>query len=176
MKKILIMIAVFSIIACKNETKKQNKNTFIALDETNKGEPSPKFNNYNNYKGGTTSLDDLKGKYVYIDVWATWCGPCRQEIPYLKELEKEFRNKNIAFVSISADDVGDQQTWKDMVETNEMEGIQLFANGDTQFMEDYNIGTIPRFILIDDKGNIIDYDTYMPSDPLAKDALNALLN
>ncbi|HBK71100.1 MAG TPA: hypothetical protein DDZ39_05485 [Flavobacteriaceae bacterium] len=176
MKKILIMVAIFSVIACKNETKEQGNNTFVSLDETNNGTPSPKFTDYKNYKGGTTSLDDLKGKFVYIDVWATWCGPCRDEIPYLKEIEKEFRNKNIAFVSISVDDVEDQQAWKDMVATNEMEGVQLFANGDTQFMNDYGIETIPRFILVDDKGNIMDYDTYLPSDPLLKESLNALLN
>ncbi len=175
MKKILIMIAIFSVIACKNETKEQRNNTFVALDETNKGTSSPKFTDYKNYKGGATSLDDLKGKFVYIDVWATWCGPCRDEIPYLKELEKEFRNENIAFVSISVDDVEDHQAWKDMVATNKMEGVQLFANGDAQFMNDYGIESIPRFILVDAKGNILDYDTYRPSDPLLKESLHTLL-
>ena len=43
-------------------------------------------------------LSDFKGKYVYIDVWATWCGPCRAEIPHLKKLEEHFHGKNIEFV------------------------------------------------------------------------------
>ena len=46
------------------------------------GKPSPDFD-YENHKGGKTKLSDLKGKYVYIDLWATWCAPCRAEIPYL---------------------------------------------------------------------------------------------
>ena len=51
------------------------------------GTPSPAFTDYVAYKGGKKSLDSFKGKYVYIDVWATWCGPCIQQIPYLKKLE-----------------------------------------------------------------------------------------
>jgi peroxiredoxin len=65
-----------------------------------KGTPSPEFN-FENHKGGTTKLSDIKGKYVYIDIWAT-CAPCRQEIPYLQKIEK-YEDKRIAFVSISID-------------------------------------------------------------------------
>jgi thiol-disulfide isomerase/thioredoxin len=65
------------------------------------GKPSPVFD-YENHKGGKTSLESLKGSYVYVDVWATWCGPCRQEIPLLK-VEQQFEGKNIKFVSISVD-------------------------------------------------------------------------
>jgi len=46
--------------------------------------------------GGTTSLDDLKGKYIYIDVWATWCGPCKAEIPFLKDVEKKYHGKKLS--------------------------------------------------------------------------------
>ncbi|MBJ2175707.1 TlpA family protein disulfide reductase [Aureibaculum sp. A20] len=175
MKKILIIIAFFSIIACKSNSKEEKYNAFVSYDETKKGTVSPTFTNYKNYKGGTTSLEDLKGKFIYVDVWATWCGPCRDEIPYLKEIEKEFRDENIAFVSISVDDLEDEQAWKAMVEENEMKGIQLFANGDTNFMNEYGIESIPRVILIDDEGKIMDYDTYLPSDPFLKESLTALL-
>ena len=140
-----------------------------------KGTPSPKFTNYENYNGGTTSLDDLKGKFVYIDVWATWCGPCKVEIPYLKEVEKEFHDKNIAFVSISVDKLGAYEAWKKMIAEKEMGGIQLFAGTDSKFAEDYQIDGIPRFILIDDKGNIVNPDAPRPSNPKLKEVLDGLL-
>lgn len=132
-----------------------------------KGKPSPKFTDLENYKGGTTSLDDLKGKFVYIDVWATWCRPCLGEIPALKELEDEYKGKNIAFVSISTDKANKHEAWKNMIVSKGMSGIQLFAGEKQSFMQEYQIKTIPRFIFIDDKGNIVNADAPRPSDKVA---------
>jgi len=130
-----------------------------------KGEKSPKFVDYENFKGGTTSLDDLKGKYAYIDVWATWCGPCKREIPFLKEVEKAYHGKNIEFVSISIDKAKDHDKWMKMVEEKELGGIQIFADSDwkSEFVQAYKINGIPRFILIDPAGNIISADAPRPS-------------
>ncbi|AUS06707.1 TlpA family protein disulfide reductase [Pseudotamlana carrageenivorans] len=152
-------------------TEKYNKLTAVA-----KGKPSPKFVNYENYKGGTTSLDDLKGKYVYIDVWATWCGPCKREIPFLKELEKTYHDKNIEFVSLSIDKVSDREKWKKMIETENLQGVQLLADNDwkSDFVKDYQIQGIPRFILVDTAGNIVDPNAPRPSDPKLVEMLTEL--
>ena len=79
--------------------------------------------------GGTTSLDDLlgKGKYLYIDVWATWCAFCKREIPLLKRLEEEYHGKNIEFVSISVDDKKQHDKWRQTIVDREMTGVQLFS-------------------------------------------------
>lgn len=141
-----------------------------------KGKASPKFVNFENNAGGTTSLDDLKGKYVYIDVWATWCGPCKVEIPFLKTVEKDYHNKNIAFISLSADKAKDHGKWKTMIQEKELSGIQLFSDADfeTSFMRDYKINAIPRFILIDPNGNIVSADAPRPSDKKLIDLFNEL--
>ena len=138
------------------------------------GNDSPNFENYENFKGGKTSLADLKGTYVYVDIWATWCGPCKREIPFLKEVEKEYRGKNIEFVSISVDKAKDHATWKKMVEEKELTGIQLFAENDwnSNFVKGYKINGIPRFILIDPAGKIVSPDAPRPS----SDDLKVLLN
>ncbi|MGV6844731.1 MAG: TlpA family protein disulfide reductase [Lutibacter sp.] len=142
-----------------------------------KGKVSPQFNNYENYKGGTTSLSDLKGKYVYIDVWATWCGPCKREIPFLKKLEKDFEGKNVQFVSISIDDPKNHEVWKKMVADKQMSGIQLFAgnNFNADFVKEYDINSIPRFIIIDPNGNIFDANASRPSNPDTKKLLASLV-
>lgn len=140
------------------------------------GNPSPTFN-YENHKGGTTDLASLKGKFVYIDVWATWCGPCIREIPSLKAVEKDYHNKNVKFVSISIDEAKDYDKWKAMVSEKDLSGIQLMAdnNWKSKFVQDYAILGIPRFILIDPQGNIVSADAPRPSDPMLRKTLDGLL-
>jgi thiol-disulfide isomerase/thioredoxin len=149
-----------------------NYNNTLAVEP---GKPSPTFN-YENQKGGTTSLESLKGKYVYIDVWATWCGPCRQEIPSLEKVEEQFKGRNIVFVSISVDNSKDREKWSKLVTEKKMSGIQLLADKefDSKFIKEYNIQGIPRFILIDANGNIVNAKAPKPSDPKLIELLNSL--
>jgi thiol-disulfide isomerase/thioredoxin len=111
------------------EFKKELAERFENLKNLVTGKPSPSFS-YENINGGMTSLEDLKGKYVYIDVWATWCGPCIAEIPALKVLEKTYHGKNIEFVSISIDNKKDKEKWQNMVAEKGLKGVQLFADKD----------------------------------------------
>jgi thiol-disulfide isomerase/thioredoxin len=138
--------------------------------------PSPSFD-YENHKGGATKLEDLRGKYVYIDVWATWCGPCIAEIPHLKKLEEQFHGKNIEFVSISIDTKKDYEKWKKFVVTKELGGIQLFADNDwnSDFVKAYNITGIPRFILIDPDGKVVNANADRPSFPTLAKTLEVLV-
>ncbi len=140
------------------------------------GKPSPSFA-YENAKGGSTKLEDFKGKYVYIDVWATWCGPCRQEIPHLKKVEEKYHGKNIVFTSISVDVAKDHDKWKKMVGDQALGGVQLYADKDwkSDFIQAYGINSIPRFILLDPKGNVVDADAKRPSDPALQAQLDKLL-
>ncbi len=155
--------------------KHQYESINSAIYSLKKGTPSPEFENYDNYKGGTTSLKDLKGSYVYIDVWATWCNPCLAEIPSLKRLEKKLHGKNIKFVSISIDNLNAKEKWQNMVKSKNLKGIQLFAKGDQRFLNQYRINGIPRFILLDPEGNIVEANAPRPSNPNIENLLNSLL-
>ena len=152
-----------------NEQQKVNK----ALA---KGTQSPEFTDYMNYAGGKSSLKDFRGSYVYIDVWATWCGPCKYEIPFLTKVEEQYHGKNIKFISLSIDNLKDEAKWRAMIKDKKMGGIQLLADKDyeSQFVQDYFIYGIPRFILIDPAGKIINYDAPRPSEEKLKTILDGL--
>ncbi len=149
----------------------------LAILKANK-EASPLFANYENIDGSKTSLKDLRGKYVYIDVWATWCPPCKDEIPYLKELQQKYRGRNITFVSISVDALKYREKWIKMVKEEKLGGIQLLAKNSwkSNFITEYKINGIPRFILIDPQGKIVSPDTYRPSEKENIEALFTSLN
>ncbi len=101
--------------------------------KTSIGSTSPTFSDYMDYNGGKKSLNSFLGKYVYIDVWATWCGPCIQQIPSLEKLMKEYKNKNIEFISISTDDQrrnggswdAAEKKWRSFIKKRQMGGTQL---------------------------------------------------
>jgi thiol-disulfide isomerase/thioredoxin len=164
----------------KGSTNEENKKviteSYKVLQVVERGKPSPTFLSYENNAGGTTSLGDLNGKYVYIDVWATWCGPCKAEIPFLKKVEEAYHSKNIEFVSISVDKAKDYDKWKKMIVNLDLKGIQLLADKDfdSDFVKGYFIKGIPRFILLDPKGNIIDANAPRPSDPKLINLFTAL--
>lgn len=138
---------------------------------------SPSFD-YENHKGGKTKLEDFRGKYVYIDVWATWCGPCRVEIPFLQKVEADYKDKNIEFVSISIDVAKDHDKWSAFVNDKNLGGVQLIADKDwnSDFLISFGINGIPRFILIDPAGKVVKADAARPSDPELRKELDKLLN
>ena len=121
--------------------------------------------------GKEHTLADFRGKYVYIDMWATWCGPCKREMPYLKALEEEFKDAEIVFVGLSVDK--DKAAWENMVRKGELTGVQLYLGTGSSFQEAYRVEGIPRFILLDKNGVIISNDMSRPS---AKETAQTLRN
>ena len=142
------------------------------LKKLEPGKPAPNFD-LENYLGGHTQLKDLRGQYVYIDIWATWCGPCIAEFPALKDIAKKF--PNIQFVSISTDRKKDFEKWQNMVDKENLPGIQLIAYQENEiFKNNYAIRTIPRYVLIDNDGAIVSANAFHPSNPKLKELLKSL--
>lgn len=152
------------------------KNSFISSYDalnTNKGVASPNFK-FKGFDDKWYTLDDFKNKYVYIDLWTSWCVPCIAQIPQLKALGEKFKEK-VHIVSIAWND--DYNSWKKMVIAQELEGIQLFAeNKNDEFFKFYDVedSGIPRFILLDKQGNIIETRAEPPTRSFIADQLNQL--
>ncbi|MBA6152048.1 TlpA family protein disulfide reductase [Gelidibacter maritimus] len=136
-----------------------------------KGNPAPDFK-FTSIDGNSFQLSDFYGKYLYIDVWATWCVPCLKEYPVLKKLEEQFEGRKINFVSVSIDE--NMNDWREKVEKENMKGFVLHIGNDTTFRKNYMIDLIPRFILIDPQGNIIDSKMTRPSNLKTSQSLSKL--
>ncbi|HEX7846623.1 MAG TPA: TlpA disulfide reductase family protein [Chitinophagaceae bacterium] len=145
-----------------------------AVADFKKGSPSYNFA-YEDINGKKVSMTDLKGKVVLVDVWATWCGPCKVEIPHLKKLEEEFEGKKVEFVSISVDVEKDKEKWKNFVAEKALGGTQLFASGWSDITKYYDITGIPRFLVFDQEGKIVTANAPRPSEPELKTLLENTL-
>jgi thiol-disulfide isomerase/thioredoxin len=129
-------------------------------------------------KGKSKALTDFKGKVVYIDFWASWCGPCRQQFPYAHELKKQLspaENKQIEFVYFSI--YNTDSIWKKAIIANGLEGTQLFSPGgwNSEVVKYFKINGIPRYMLLNKKGQIADPNAKRPSDPQILDDLRKLM-
>ena len=144
----------------KDDVDSKRERKLSLINQPQNGESYIDFT-YENTVGEAVSLSSFKGSLVYVDVWATWCGPCKAEIPYLKTLEQDYHEQNIVFLSVSVDTDKDQ--WLKMVEEEALSGVQLWADGWSQITKDYAIFGIPRFMLFSEDGKVISNDAPRPS-------------
>nr|WP_121272622.1 TlpA disulfide reductase family protein [Pedobacter schmidteae] len=124
-------------------------------------------------EGKRVSLSSLKGKVIYIDLWAIWCGPCMEEMPHFEKLKDKYKdNPEIAFVSLSIDDT--EAPWKASVAQRKASGLQWNINRNK--LQAYNIVGIPRILLIGKDFKMADMNAALPSDAKAITAIEKLLN
>jgi len=125
------------------------------------GKSAPGFS-FKDINGKLINLNDFRGKYIYIDVWNSSCGPCFKEFPFLEALIEKYKDKDIVFIGISLDNK--EKTWLSTIQRKKLKGIQLFGNGwNSEFTRKYFVKFNPRFILIDKNQNILYLSAPRPS-------------
>ncbi len=99
--------------------------------------------------GTKFSLDAMDGRVVLIDFWATWCGPCNEELPHIKKIAKEFAGQPLVIISVSWD--SDAAKWKDFIAKNDMPWVQ-FRDAGHRLSNLFGIDAIPHYFTIDSDG------------------------
>jgi len=133
----------------------------------------------NNPEYANTTFDDIiakyEGKVIYLDFWASWCGPCKREMPYSHKLQETFLNKDVVFVYFSSDK--NATAWISTVETLNLTGEHYLSSlaVKQEYGTRFNVRFIPRYVLIDKKGNVVDENAKRPSDPSTVQDIEALL-
>lgn len=128
------------------------------------GQKAPDFT-MQDAKGKTWRLSDFRGKAVYVDCWATWCGPCCMEIPYMEKLYAKLKSdKRVELISVSLDD--NKADWLKKLKADKPAWKQFICSDsfDSALAKNYDIDAIPRFLFIDKDGNVLSLDAPRPSD------------
>jgi thiol-disulfide isomerase/thioredoxin len=99
--------------------------------------------------GTRFNLDEMNGRVVLIDFWATWCGPCNEELPQMKKIAKEFAGEPLVILSVSWD--SDETKWKDFIRKNEMTWAQ-YRDADHRLTNTFGVQAIPHYFTIDSDG------------------------
>jgi thiol-disulfide isomerase/thioredoxin len=173
-------IADYMTRSTNEENKKILKEMTDSWASMAAGQTAPVFN-LPDIDGKMFSLTDFAGKYVYIDFWATWCGPCKAEIPAYKKLIEDYAGKNIVFISISVDK--DKVAWENMVKAGipdpadkekmiSMTWLQL--HDAVKYNKIWLVRYIPTFVMIDREGKILNSRADRPSDPDLRPFLDSL--
>lgn len=126
-------------------------------------------------EGKDVKISDLKGKVVYLDFWASWCGPCKAQFPHTKKIKEHFAGKDVVFVYVSIDE--DEAAWEKAMKQYELSGLHTRVPGwEARLAKDYGISGVPSYFLIDREGRFAVDNTPRPSqtDDLIK-AIESLL-
>jgi thiol-disulfide isomerase/thioredoxin len=156
-KKIIGLLPVLFLLLTSFSLKER------ASRSSNKGSENkhPSFT-LTDENGKQVSLSDFKGKFVYLDFWASWCNPCMSEMPDTRRLQNDLKDKDMIWIFVSFDK--DDVKWKKTVKAHGLKGIQLMAGDQNEFLKkEFNFDSIPFYVWINKDGEMVMHDAPRPS-------------
>ena len=155
MKKTLLFIIAFFVSV--SNLMAEDADSLYARDLLKPGTEAPDFVISTKDNGQKISLKSLRGHYVVLDFWASWCPDCRKDIPKIKELSDRFDILNVEFVGISFDT--NKEVWQNFIKQNKMDWLQFSElkkwKKETKIDQAYHINWIPTMYLIDPDGDVV---------------------
>lgn len=146
-----------------------NKNDIVKEKSIPKGAKLKKYSSFSGEDLLDKIISENKGKVIYIDIWATWCSPCKRQIPHSIRLHKMFHKENVSFVYLCCR--SEEETWKNVIRQHQIKGdhILLSKEQNDYLKTKFSITGIPRYLLIDKNGEIVSTKAPRPdSDEIVK--------
>jgi len=121
-------------------------------------------------------MSEFKGKVVYVDFWASWCGPCIGQMPYSEKLHEKYKDKEVAFLYISLD--RNANAWKKGIKKYKINGYHWKPDQKqiNEIMKKFKVRTIPRYMLVSKKGEVLNDDFLRPSSKRLPQYINKALD
>ncbi len=161
---ISVLLTLFSLLSCQSQEKKELKADFYNLRDKKYSEESFE-----------SIIEKYKGKVIYMDFWASWCRPCKNEMPYSLRLQKYFKGKDVVFVYFSSD--RNPEAWERTIKAMQITGEHYLFNKKvyTERNRIAQVKYIPRYMLFDKNGNLVDDNAPRPSSSNIKTEIEKLL-
>lgn len=107
-------------------------------------------------------IKEFEGKVIYVDFWASWCPPCRQQMPHAKAIHQTYKNKDVVFLYISFDRT--EKAWKNGISKFDIQGHHIMPGSalSQDINKKFKVTGIPRYLIIDKKGNVVDDNAPRP--------------
>jgi thiol-disulfide isomerase/thioredoxin len=120
-------------------------------------------------------ISEYEGKVIYLDFWASWCRPCKNEMPHSLNMQKHFKGKDVVFLYLSSD--RDQKAWEKAVAQLKITGENYLVTGKihNEYNTLFDVKYIPRYVLINKDGEVVNATANRPSNPQSTKDIEALL-
>lgn len=156
-------LAAYKAVSTNPEGQAEAQRLYDHYAKLKKGAPAADFEMYDR-DGKRYTLQDLRGKAVYIDCWATWCGPCVAETPHMAKLYEHYKgDSRIELIAISLDQ--NRRAWEKKLTAEKPQWRQFICpdHFNSALCKNYDIDGIPRFLMFDAQGRIVSLDAPRPS-------------